>query len=174
MEKLLNNKSWPWFTKTRKLILNLWPSCAGLCSKTWQRWIHELSHIAHTWIVELKYLLCARMSWQDDAAAPRSTRVRTVPDGENGTGVMERDDGETKEDEVRRGEDPSDPQASQGPSQRSKITVAESKTSTSKVKKQRRTRCAYGSSCYRYFNNLLITLRYQDSVQTSVYNAINI
>ncbi|XP_077102172.1 aprataxin and PNK-like factor isoform X2 [Siphateles boraxobius] len=88
----------------------------------------------------------------DDAAAPMSSRVRTVPDGENSSGLMESDDGETKGDEVRRGaqaEDPSDSQASQGPSQRSKITEAESKTSTSKVKKQRRTRCAYGSSCYR-------------------------
>ncbi|KAK7161271.1 hypothetical protein R3I94_004069 [Phoxinus phoxinus] len=88
----------------------------------------------------------------DDAAAPRSSRVRTVPDGENSTGLMERDDGETRGDEVRRGaqaEDPSDSQASQGPSQRSKVTEAESKTSISKVKKQRRMRCAYGSSCYR-------------------------
>ncbi|CAM4474068.1 unnamed protein product [Leuciscus chuanchicus] len=88
----------------------------------------------------------------DDAAAPMSSRVRTVPDGENSTSLTERDDGETKGDEVQQGaqaEEPSDSQASQGPSQKSKITEAESKTSTSKVKKQRRMRCAYGSSCYR-------------------------
>lgn len=92
----------------------------------------------------------------DDAAAPESSRVSTVPDGENDNGLMERDDGETRGAEVRRGaqaedsktqaEDLSDSQASQGPSQRSKIMEAES---TSKVKKQRRTPCAYGSSCYR-------------------------
>ncbi|KAG1956127.1 aprataxin and PNK-like factor [Pimephales promelas] len=86
----------------------------------------------------------------DDVAAPRTSRVRTVPDGENSTGLMERDDGEMKGDEVGRGaQAEDDSQASQGPSQRSKITEAESKTSVSKVKKQRRTRCAYGSSCYR-------------------------
>lgn len=87
---------------------------------------------------------------------------------------MERDDGEMRGAgrgaEVRRGaqaedsktqaEDPSDSQLSQGPSQRSKIMEAESKTSTSTVKKQRRTPCAYGSSCYRYFNNLQLTFAF--------------
>ncbi|KAK9981460.1 hypothetical protein ABG768_000991 [Culter alburnus] len=92
----------------------------------------------------------------DDAAALKSSGV---PDGENSSGLMERDDGETRGAEVRReaqaedsktqAEDPSDSQVSQGPSQRSKIMEAESKTSTSKVIKQRRTPCAYGSSCYR-------------------------
>ncbi|XP_067297008.1 aprataxin and PNK-like factor [Pseudorasbora parva] len=99
------------------------------------------------------------VSPDEDAAAPKSSRVTTVPDRDNGSGLMERDDGETKGVEVRRGaraedsetqaEDPSDPQVSQGPSQRPKIMEAESKTSTINVKKQRRTPCAYGSSCYR-------------------------
>ncbi|KAL1281826.1 hypothetical protein QQF64_000629 [Cirrhinus molitorella] len=97
----------------------------------------------------------------DDATAPKSSRVGSVPDGANGTGVMERDDGERRggdrgaedragaqaEHSQAQAEDPSDSQASQGWPQRSKIT--ESKTSSSKVKKQGRTPCAYGSSCYR-------------------------
>ncbi|ROL46542.1 Aprataxin and PNK-like factor [Anabarilius grahami] len=88
----------------------------------------------------------------DDAAAPKSS-------GENGTGLMERDDGEIRGAgrgaEVRQGdsktqaEDRSDSQVSQGASQGSNIMEAESETSASKVKKQRRTPCAYGSSCYR-------------------------
>lgn len=104
------------------------------------------------------YLLCAWMSWQDDATAPKSSRVGSVPDEENSNGLMERDDGERRGAEVRPGaqaedsktqaEDPSDSQVSQGRQQRSKVT--ESKTSTSKVQKPRRTQCPYGSSCYRY------------------------
>uniref|UniRef100_A0A8C2DAN9 Zgc:165656 n=1 Tax=Cyprinus carpio TaxID=7962 RepID=A0A8C2DAN9_CYPCA len=94
---------------------------------------------------------------QDDATAPKSSRVGSVPDEENSNGLMERDDGERRGAEVRPGaqaedsktqaEDPSDSQVSQGRQQRSKVT--ESKTSTSKVQKPRRTQCPYGSSCYR-------------------------
>ncbi|XP_073699075.1 aprataxin and PNK-like factor [Garra rufa] len=96
----------------------------------------------------------------DDATAPKSSRVGSVLDGANGTGSMERDDerrgdgrgaedrpGAQAEDSETQAEDPSESQASQGHPQRSKIT--ESKTSTSKVKKQRRAPCPYGSSCYR-------------------------
>uniref|UniRef100_A0A8C1A0R1 Zgc:165656 n=1 Tax=Cyprinus carpio carpio TaxID=630221 RepID=A0A8C1A0R1_CYPCA len=97
----------------------------------------------------------------DDAPTLKSSRVRSVPDEENSTGVMECDDGERRGGgrgaEVRQGahaehsktqeEDASDSQVSQGQPQSSKIT--ESKTSTSKVKKQRRAPCPYGSSCYR-------------------------
>lgn len=98
---------------------------------------------------------------QDDATAPKSSRDGSVPDGANSNGLMGRDDGERRGDgrgaEVRPGaqaedsktqaEDPSDSQVSQGDPQMSKVT--ESKTSTSKVKKQQRTQCPYGSSCYR-------------------------
>ncbi|XP_016139918.1 aprataxin and PNK-like factor isoform X1 [Sinocyclocheilus grahami] len=87
---------------------------------------------------------------QEDATAPKSSRVRSVPDGENSTGVMERDDGERRgagrgaevrpgaqaEDSKTQAEDPSDSQVSQGRPQRSKVT-------------ERRTQCPYGSSCYR-------------------------
>ncbi|KAF4118364.1 aprataxin and PNK-like factor isoform X2 [Onychostoma macrolepis] len=98
---------------------------------------------------------------QDDATAPKSSRDGSVPDGANNNGLMERDDVERRgagrgaevrpgaqaEDSKTQAEDPSDFQVSQGGPQRS--TVTESKTSTSKVKKQRRTQCPYGSSCYR-------------------------
>ncbi|XP_042618302.1 aprataxin and PNK-like factor [Cyprinus carpio] len=98
---------------------------------------------------------------QDDATALKSSRVGSVPDEENSNGLMECDDGERRGGgrgaEVRQGahaehsktqeEDASDSQVSQGRQQRSKVT--ESKTSTSKVKKQRRAPCPYGSSCYR-------------------------
>ncbi|XP_050994575.1 aprataxin and PNK-like factor isoform X1 [Labeo rohita] len=97
----------------------------------------------------------------DDATAPKSSRVGSVSDGANGTGSMERDDGERRgggrgaedkpgaqaEDLQTQAEDVSDSQASQGRPQRSKIT--ESQTSTSTVKKRQRTPCPYGSSCYR-------------------------
>lgn len=118
--------------------------------------------LLHWNVSRTEYLLCAWMSWQDDATAPKSSRDGSVPDGANGNGLMERDDGERRGDgrgaEVRPGaqaedsktqaEDPSDSQVSQGDPQMSKVT--ESKTSTSKVKKQQRTQCPYGSSCYRY------------------------
>lgn len=97
----------------------------------------------------------------DDATAPSGES--SVPDGANGTGVMERNDEERKgggrRAQVRPGdqaqnsktqtEDRSDSQVSRGLSQRSDVTESEIKTSRSEVKKPRRTACPYGSSCYR-------------------------
>ncbi|XP_043104460.1 aprataxin and PNK-like factor isoform X2 [Puntigrus tetrazona] len=99
----------------------------------------------------------------DDASAPKSSRVGSVPDGTDGTALMERDDGEGKsggrgaevrpgaqaEDTKTQAEDPSDSQVSQGLPQGSRVTETESKTITGKGKAPRRTPCPYGSSCYR-------------------------
>ncbi|XP_056312490.1 aprataxin and PNK-like factor isoform X2 [Danio aesculapii] len=95
----------------------------------------------------------------DDATAPSG--ASSVPDGANGSGVMERNDedrrGGGRRAQVRPGdqnsktqtEDRSDSQVSRGHSQRSEIAETENKTSRSEVKKPRRTACPYGSSCYR-------------------------
>ncbi|XP_026059340.1 aprataxin and PNK-like factor [Carassius auratus] len=82
---------------------------------------------------------------QEESTASKSSRVGSVPDEENSNGLMERDGAEVTPG--AQAEDPSDSQVSLGCMQ--KIRLTESNTSTSKVKKQRRTQCPYGISCYR-------------------------
>lgn len=107
-------------------------------------------------------------SWQGDGTALKCTRVGSVEDGpsseSDSTGLMERDNGKKgggirgasaqSEDLQTQAKNSSNLRVDQGPSQNtqqtSKITESENKTSTSKVKKQSRMPCPYGSSCYRY------------------------
>ncbi|XP_051983601.1 aprataxin and PNK-like factor [Xyrauchen texanus] len=106
-----------------------------------------------------------------DATKPQSSKVASVPDEpspeSDSTSLMECDNGKRSggdpavdvrqgaqaEDSKTQAEESGDSQVNQGPSQagpkRSNVTESECKTSVSKVKKQRRTPCPYGGSCYR-------------------------
>ncbi|XP_056628412.1 aprataxin and PNK-like factor isoform X2 [Triplophysa dalaica] len=102
-----------------------------------------------------------------DGTALKCTRVGSVEDGpsneSDSTGLMELDNGKNgggirgasaqSEDSQTQAKNSSNLRVDQGPSQNtqqtSKIKESESKTSISKVKKQSRMPCPYGSSCYR-------------------------